>query len=362
MAEQPISNDARYRARPTIRVDDQENAAVTNRVTSFRAVEHVGGMVSLELRFVAQGDTDRDEASATPFEDERSVALGSRITIYSGDERHPREIFRGLVSAIEADFPENGPAELVVHAEDALQKSRLARRSKVHDDLQVSRLVGDIARELSLTPRVDGFSDSLGVHVQLNESDLAFLRRVLARYDGDVQVVGDELHVAQRVDVRRDDVELALRGQLRKARFVADLAHQVTETTTSGWDVDLGERVSGTSSGLNLRPGTGRTGAQLLSTKLGDRSEHVGHPVVTSAAEAQALADSAFDQRARRFVRLHGTAEGNARIRVGSHVRVRGTSPRFDNAYYVVSACHRFDLDRGYETDFDAESAYLGNP
>jgi phage protein D len=362
MSEQPISRDPRYRARPTIRVDDQENEAVTNRVTSFRAVEHAGGLTSLELRFVAQADTDPDEREPTPFEDERTIALGTRITIYSGDESRPREIFRGVVSAIEADFPEDGPAELVVHAEDALQKARLARRTKVYDDLRVSSLASDIASALSLTPQVTGFSDGLGVYVQLNESDLAFLRRVLARYDGDVQVVGNELHVAQRVDVRRDSVELELRGQLRKARFVADLAEQVTETTASGWDIDNAERVTGTSTGLNIRPGSGRTGATLLQDQLGARSEHVGQPTVATAAEAQALADTAFDQRARRFVRLQGTAEGNARIRVGSHVQVRGASRRFDNTYYVVAATHRFDLDRGYETDFEAECAYLGNP
>lgn len=362
MAEQPISHDPRYRARPTIRVDGRAIEAVTNRVTSFRALEDVGGMTSLELRFVAQADTHPEERSATPFEDERALALGSRITIYSGDERRPREIFRGWVSAIEADFPEDGPAELVVHAEDALQKARLARRTKVYENLDVRTLADDIAKRLSLTARVSGFMEPLGTYVQLNESDLAFLRRVIARYDGDVQVVGDELHVAKRVDVRRDDVELVLRGQLRKARFIADLADQVTETTTSGWDFERGERVSAKSEGLNLRPGSGRTGARVLADKLARRSEHVGHPVVTNQAEAQALVDSVFDQRARRFVRLQGTAEGNARIRVGTHVHVRGVSPRFDNVYYVVSACHRFDLDRGYETEFEAECAYLGNP
>ncbi len=37
-------------------------------------------------------------------------------------------------------------------------------------------------------------------------------------------------------------------------------------------------------------------------------------------------------------------------------------SDRFDNTYYVTRACHRFDLDLGYETDFEAECAYLGEP
>jgi phage protein D len=362
MPEQPISQDPRYRARPTIRVDDEAREPVTNRVTSFRIVERERGLSSLELRLGALADTEPDAQDPLPFEDERNLALGSRITIYSGDEQRPREIFRGVVSALEAEFPGEGAPELVVHAEDALQCARLARRTKVYDDLKISTVANELASALSLTPQINGFSEGLGAYVQLNESDLAFLRRVLDVHDGDVQVVGGELHVSQRVDVRRDTVELHVGRQLRRARFVADLADQVTETTSSGWDVDNAERVTGTSSGLNIAPGSGRTGASILQDKLGARSEHVGQPPVTTAGEAQALADTAFDRRARRFVRITGSAEGNARIRIGSHVTVRGASRRFDNTYYVVYACHRFDLDRGYETDFEGECAYLGNP
>ena len=361
MAEVPISSDPRYRARPTIRVDDEARDAVTNRVTTFRVIERVHGLASLELRLTNLRDTEPDAKADLPFEDERNVALGSRIRIYSGDELHPREIFRGVVSALEADFPDEGPPELVVHAEDALQRARLTRRTKVHDALVPKKLAETIAKDLSLEPKVTGFEDPIGVHVQLNESDLAFLRRILERYDGDVQVVGNQLQVAARAQVRRNQLDLALGGQLRRARFVADLAHQVTETTTSGWDVDQAERVTATSTGAHLGPGRGRKGAELV-TKLRARSEHVGHPPVTTKLEARAVADAAFDLRARAFVRLHGTAEGNPMLRVGSHVAVTGTSRRFDNTYYVTYACHRFDLTRGYETDFEAECAYLGKP
>jgi hypothetical protein len=34
--------------------------------------------------------------------------------------------------------------------------------------------------------------------------------------------------------------------------------------------------------------------------------------------------------------------------------------PEFDNTYYVVSACHLFDLRQGYRTDFRAECAFIG--
>jgi len=361
MAETALSNDPRYRARPTVRVDGQQKDAVSRGVNTFRVVEHAGGLSSLELRLTNEAG---GEANAPPFRFEREddISLGSRITLYSGDERQPREVFRGLVTGLEAEFHEEGPAELVVLAEDALQGGRLARRSKVHDDLEIPALAKEIAQSLSLTPKITGFDSGVGVQVQVNESDLAFLRRMLRRYDGDLQVVGEELHVSPRKDVARGMVEVVRESQLRRARFVADLAHQVTQVTTAGYDADTGQRVSGTASGANLGPGRGRSGKQVLETKLGTRSEHVGYPPVHSQAMAQAVADAAFDERARKFVTAHLVVEGNPRVRVGTHLKITGTSKRFDNTYYVVQATHRFDLDRGYETEVEAECAYLGNP
>jgi phage protein D len=139
-----------------------------------------------------------------------------------------------------------------------------------------------------------------------------------------------------------------------------DLAEQVTEVTTAGWDPARGERVAAASSGDQLGPGSGRVGAKLLRDVFGERREHMGHPVVATADEATALAASAFHQRARRFVVLEGKTEGNPLIRVGTHVRVSGASARFNNTYYVVSACHRYDTLSGYVTELEAESAFLG--
>lgn len=361
--ETPISTDPRYRARPTLRIDDQDVPAVSSRVNSFKITERVGGLSALELKLGNETGGEADPSQTpNPLEDERSIAIGSRLAIYSGDELHPREIFRGLVTGIEADFPEDGPAELLILAEDTLQSSRLARRSKVHDDLKISDLAGNVAEGLSLKPVVTGFTDSIGTQVQLNESDLAFLRRMLARYDGDLQVVGAELHVSARKDVDRGTVTLVKGSQLRRVRFLADLAHQVTEVTATGYDLAGGQAVTGTSSGANLGPGQGRTGAQVLQDKLGTRSEHVGHPPVHTSAIAQAVADSAFDLRARRFVTAFVVAEGNADIRLGTNLSISGTSKRFDNTYYVTHVCHRFDLEHGYETEAEAECAYLGTP
>lgn len=359
MPEAPISELAVYSARPTVRIDSREDVKLSNLVLALEMNECEGGMSTLELR-VSNIASDPGGGADLAFEDGRLLKHGAKIAIYSGDETGPKEIFQGTVTGLEGHFREDAPPELVVLAEDVFQRARMSRRTKLHQNVSISDLANGLAGQLGLSPVVTGFTQQIGIQMQLDESDLAFLRRILARYDGDMQVVGTELHVSPREDVRRGAIELEVHKQLRKARVLADLAHQVTEVTVSGWDAAQGQRISASSSGARPGPGSGRTGAATLSDAIGERSEHIGHLAVTNNEEAQALALVAFDRRARRFVSVDGTAEGNAALRVGSHVTLKGLSGRFDNTYYVVHACHRWDLTHGYETDFRAECAYFG--
>lgn len=361
MPEQALTDSAVYVATPTVKVDSRDAPKANQLLIGMEMTEAEGGMSAMELRF-SNVASDAEGSADLAFEDDSLLKLGAKIAVYCGGASSQQEIFQGLITGIEGDFPRGSPPELVVLAEDVFQQARMARRTKLHEDVTIADIAQQLASKLSLTPQITGFTENIGTQVQLNESDLAFLRRILRRYDGDMQVVGSELHVSPRGEVQRGTVNLDLNSQLRRARALADLAHQVTEVTVSGWDVQQGSRASGTSTGARITPGAGSTGASVLRDKIGQRSEHIGHIEVRSSGEAQAVADAAFDHRARRFVRVHATAEGNPTIRVGTHTTLRGMGGRFDNTYYVVSACHRYDSKRGYETDFEAESAYLGRP
>jgi phage protein D len=347
--------------RPTIRLDGQADEKVSSLVLGMQMTEKEGGLSSLELT-LSNVATDTSFESALAFEDETSLRLGMDLAVYAGDEGRPQEIFRGPITGIEAQFGFDSPPELTVLAEDACQKARMTRRTRVFEDATLKSIAETIAGEMSLDPVVTGFTDNIGTQVQLDESNLAFLRRVLARYDGDVQVVGSELHVSPRADVQRGAIPLVLYEDLARVRAIADLACQPTQVTLSGWDAKQGQRVSATGAGARLGPGSGRTGKQILSQTLGDRSEHLGHLAVSTQEEAQAIADAAMDRHARRFVRLDATAFGNPALRVGAHIEVSGISPRFDNTYYIVEAVHRWDArESGYETDFIAECAFLNS-
>jgi len=361
MSETPVASAAVYRARPTLRIAGREDERVSELLIGARIEEREGGMTTAELRFSNWVSTDRGAESA--FEDGTRLALGTAIEVYAGDESQAREIFRGVITGLEADFVPNAPPELVVLAEDPLGRARMARRSRVYTDVSPAEVVEQVARELGLQPSVSGLTEPVGTWAQMNESDLAFMRRLLRRFDGDLQIVGEALQAGPRGEVRRGELRLEMHGQLARARVTADLAHQVSAVTCGGWDPVQGTTVSGRACALSHGgPGSGTSGADWLNRALDAREEHVAEPALATDAEARAVAEAVFDRRARRFVRVDGAAEGNAQLRVGTHVAISGMSPRFDNTYYVVQACHRYDVLAGYRTEFTGECAYLGEP
>jgi phage protein D len=323
--------------------------------------EQEGGLSSMELAFVNFTARESGQVGAA-FEDEQLIKLGTELKVYAGEAGAPTEIFSGLVSAVEFAFDSEGPPRLLVHAEDKAQQARMTRRIAVYEQQSVSDIARAVAGRLGLTPTVSGLSDSAVVEVQFNESDLAFLRRLLMRHGADVQIVGSELQVSPRKDVQRNQITLRMNSQLHRIRAIADLAHQVTEVVVTGFDVSQGQAVRGTGSGAALGPGSGRLGSQILRDTFGEREQQTSHRLALTQAEADLLAQAEFEQRARRFVSVEAVCEGNPSIRVGSHLTLADVSPRFDNSYYVTACTHRYDMRRGFETEFRAESAYFGNP
>jgi phage protein D len=359
MPETPVTSDAVYCAIPTVQVDGQLNDKVSAQLLGMKMCEHEAGMSDLELRFSNFGSFAGGVGDQV-FEDGTILKLGAALIVYAGQVTSPTEIFRGKITALEAIFPSDGPPELMVLAEDALQAARMNRRTKNWDNTSLSAIVQQVASGLSLTPVTTGLDATIGNEQQLNESDLHFLRRLLARYDADLQVVAAELHATPRSQAQRNTIQLDMNSQLHEVRVMADLAHQVTQITATGWDFKQGQTISVTSQTTTLGPGSGQAGTYWLPQAWGSRSEQLAQYAAVDQPDAQALVDAEFAQRSRRFVVARGVAEGNPMLRVGTYLTLTGLGPRFSNTYYTTAAVHRFDTEKGYATEFTAECAYLG--
>jgi phage protein D len=356
----PLDNPLTISARPTIRIDGQELPLLTQNISKLRMRECLGGLSTLELSLVdilsfADGRVGYGATAESPLK------LGAAIKLYMGSTEEPQEVFDGFITAMESEVGPTTPPLFTLLAEDKLFKARKARRSRTFDNSTPADVARAIAGDHGLTPEVrDGLDAPTSTWAQINESDLAFLRRVLERVDGDVQVVGDKLQVGPCARDARTTVTLRLGDNLIRARMTADLADQVTEIRVGSFDPATGEAVSASASQGELGPGSGKDGASVLKEKFSIRREHVGHQGPMTDNEGDKLAHALFGKRARRFVRVDAASLGDGRIRVGSHITLAGVNPFFENTYVVTEATHRFDLASGYLTEFLAEGAYMG--
>ena len=345
--------------RPTVEVGGQRLPLLSANIMRMRMTEQLGGMSSLELVLVdvlsqPDGTGGFGATAGSPLK------LGAAIRIFGGSDEAAQELFDGAVTAIEAETSPTQSPLFTVLAEDRLFRLRRRRRSRVFENVAPADIVKAIAQDHGLTPDVRDLDAPSGTWAQVAESDLAFLRRLLERFDGDCQLVGGKLQAGPCARDARTSVALQMGGNLLRARLTADLADQATEVRVSGFDPATGEKVDAKVTSGQMGPGSGRDGPTILKDLIGDVSEQDGHEGPLTDKEADLVGRALYGHRARRFVRVDATAQGDAALRVGSKVTIKGVNPFFENDYSVTQAVHRYDLDTGYLTDFLAEGAYLG--
>lgn len=360
--ETALTTNDIYVSYPLVEIDGEYNDMVQSLLVGMDMTESEHGMSAMELKFFNSATVEnRGNDFAFEFSDNTLLSMGKPVRVMTGDHNDPQEIFQGVISGLEMVVKEDQQPILNVLAEDSLQKARLTRHTRLHSAGSVGSIVQAVATDLGLNANSTGLNQQVDDQLQFNESDLAFLRRLLKRYDAELQIVGDELQVSARSGIRRNEISLELNSQLRSVRILADLAHQVNSITFSGWEVAAGREIRvETDAGADLGPGQGTTGAQLIDSAFGERKEHLQHVSVQNQAEAQACVNAAYSQCARKFVCAEGIAVGNSNIRVGSHVTLVGVGPRFENTYYVTQARHHYNTADGYQTTFKAECAFLG--
>ncbi|MDB5706040.1 MAG: hypothetical protein JWN66_3156 [Sphingomonas bacterium] len=348
---------------PTIEIGGMDYPLIAQNLERFRVVEARGGLSSLELVLIdsvgtADGDATFASGAGSPLD------LGAGVRLFAGPaERGAGEIFDGQITGLEAEVRESAPPIMTILAEDRLFPLRRKRRTKLFEQQSLSDVIGAVVSDYGLTPEVrDGVDTIARDWLQADETDLAFLRRILARFDCDLQIVAAKLQVGRNGKDQRALVTLSAGTTLSYARITADIAEQVSEIRIASFDPASGEAVNETAQCAGYGPGHGTSGPDTLSQKFKSVSLHLGRFGPMTSGDAQAIAATECERRARAFVRAAGTAQGNSDLRVGSWIELAGVNPRFANQYAVSKAVHRWDRTDGYRTDFEAECAYLGDP
>jgi phage protein D len=327
--------------------------------------ETTDGLYRCEARFGNWGSVQG--APGYLYFDREVLDFGSELVVRMGAADSSDEIFRGRISALEAQYSASAPPGLVVLAEDQAQSLRVKRRTRVFEDMSDADVFDQIARDNSLQAEIDVSGPTHAILAQVNQSDLAFIRARARAVGAEVWLSGSTLHVQPRSQRAQGGEEfvLALGAGLLEFSVTADTANQYTSVVVGGWDTAAKEQIreEADESALGSELNGTESGSSIVSGAFGDRADTLAHHTTLTTDEARALAEAAFRAQARRFVAGRGVARGDARLRVGEQVRLDGLGRMFSGTYAICEVQHIFSRgpDGGYTTVFAVERPGVGS-
>ncbi len=338
-----MNDTAFISTRPIFKVDDEPRDALQDSLVGMVVNLPLNGCAHAELQLTNWGLTEGAEEPEFLYDD---IGLGSEIEIQMPTDDATETIFRGDITGIEERYGEGSPT-LVLLLQDKLHQLARLRHSRSFEDQSVDQLVQTIAQEAGL--RADAnVSAATAIWHQINESSLAFLLRVLGRFDIALRLTDNQLR-ARPEEPDPQPLELDAQDSALQVRLVADLNHQPTNTRVLGYNVATASEVDHEVSALSPAPAD-TTAAEALDQLSWSGEEVVPQPFARSDAEAQAFAEAHFNRRARRFVHGDVICLGEAALRSGREIELSGVSPRLRGTYRIVHCVHRFDNETGFET------------
>ncbi len=324
---------------PTLKRQGQAEQRLTAALLAATITQPAEGLDHVELEFANWGSGDGGDSTYALLD----IALGDALEVAFGAT--PVTVFRGEVTAIEERYGEGAP-KLVLLAEDKLHRLARNQRSKVFTETSIDDIISSVAQAGGLQADVQVSSAALTVH-QLDESDLALLRRLVRPFGIPLRLVGGTTLRAKPAEADTP-VVIDARDNGHRVRITADLARQQRDVTVAGYNLPGGEAVEENCDQLQPAP-AGRSAADHLQDLGWGASARLPWPVGLSSGHARDLARGGLARQAGAFLRGDVVCEGDPRLAPGASVRLDGVSPRLAGTYGVVAAVHRFDRDHGYE-------------
>lgn len=336
------ANVAFASSRPAVRLAGEARADMQEALTAMVVTLPLNGMAHAELHLGNFGT--RADGSGVGFLFD-AVKLGDEIELAAGADG-ATTVFTGEITALEERYGDGAP-KLVLLLQDKLHRLARERRSRVFDDQSIDDVVQSVASDAGLQADVSASSVTATYH-QLNESDLAFLLRLLRPLDIALRLDGNSLR-AKPEEPDAAPVQVDPQDNALRVRLIADLNHQAETTRVLGFNAANDQAANGSASALPSPP-PGTTAAQLLGELGWAGEEVVAQPFARSQGEADAFAKGHFKRQAKRFISGEVRIIGEPGLKSGREIELTGVSERLRGTYQVVHCVHRFDNTTGYET------------
>jgi phage protein D len=348
---------------PVFTVNGEARGEMARDLVRLEVEETTAGLKTLCARFLAQGPRAGAQDEALLYLDGSLVDFGRKLEVSLGPTGGARTVFSGYVSGLEVEFCEVREPEVMLFAEDGLMRLRWARRSRTYENASDADIARALAAEHHLSAQVDADGPTYEVVQQWNMSDLAFLRERARMIQAEVWCRDDTLYFQTRDKRAATELTLVQGNHLIEVRLRADLAHQRTRVSVSGYDArgrDTIEEGAGPEA-VQAEAAAGRGGADVLRRAFGEFPSYRVREAPLRPDQATAWARAGMLRRARAFVTVTGTTRGSPDLAVGSRLTLERAGAPFNGpGYYATGVRHTYDLKNGHRTHFTAERATVG--
>lgn len=345
---------------PVFKVDGEVKGELARDLLRLEVEEDTAGLKRLSARFIAQGPQAGESTETLLYMDGRILDFGKAMEVSIGPTEDARTIFKGTMSALNAEFREGREPEVIAFAEDKLMQLRATRRMKTYKDMSDADIAQEIATQHGLSAEATAEGPTYDVVQQWNQSDLAFLRERARLIQAEVWIADDKLYFKSRAQRTGTDLTLVQGNHIISLSARADLAHQRTKIKVSGYDAQAREAITEEAGedAITAETSGGRNGVGLMQQAFGERTSYRVRTVALTSEEAREFARAEMLRRARGFVTVAGVTRGSPDMIVGSHLSLERVGKPFEGSgYYVTRVCHTYDLSEGHRTKFEAERA-----
>lgn len=284
-----------------------------------------------------------DQSKGT-FEDlsKQGLSIGNSLVVrvgYAAQSKLPT-VMTGTITDVKPRFPAGGPPTISVEGHDHRYTMDQSTGDGSWENKTVDKAAASIADNYDFEG-VDfgkkgpasktGSAPEVKRLVKESESDLAFMKQLLRRFDYEMFSRGGTLYFRRPPERRGKptaSVKLAYGKGLESFQRTGGGQQQVSKVTAKGVNHSTGEQVSGSTSG----PGQGERDDQRLLKAAYESDEE---------AKEQAKATETQLNRAQRST---ATTIGLPALKIGDWVRLSGlgrvAGQRYDGLYYLLAVNH----------------------
>ena len=306
-----------------------------------------------------------------PWRHEKVFEIGTKIRLgfSSSTTQDPNfelekqgYLIDGEITAIEVHFNKKSEAPIIVRGYDSSHRLHRGRQNRSFLNNTDSDIVRQIAQEVGIL--IGNIDESGAAHeyvFQENQTNMEFLRERAAR-------IGFELFIEEgkinfRKPLAKDAVELKWLDEISSFSTRVTSAEQVSAVEVRSWDYQNKKLITSKATSENVITDTGNQKGSNSSNNFNITKPPLMTVVdkpVSSAKEAQVMAQALCDELGGEFVYADASSEGNPKIRPGRFVTLQKMGDRFSGKYYITETRH-FYSQRIYTTEFSVRGLRSGN-